>query len=83
MEWISVADGLPDFIEGKDITKNVLCVVKGKVTLGQRYYVDGEGWLWACGVGYVFGDLATVEIEADDDYNVTHWMPLPEPPKDA
>jgi hypothetical protein len=82
MKWFSVKDSLPDFIEDKDITKNVLCIVAGKVVLGQRHYIHGEGWLWACGAGYVFGDLATVEIEADDDYNVTHWMPLPEPPKD-
>ncbi len=81
MGWISVDKRLPPFIKGADYTKTVICFVDGKLMLGQRHYINGEGWLWACGVSYGWGDLNHAEVEADDDYNVTHWMPLPSNPK--
>ena len=34
---------------------------------------DGEGWLWIC-----YDNQFTCDLD-----DVTHWMPLPEPPKDA
>ena len=35
------------------------------------------GWLWGDCMGDIYGDP-----EVDDDYSdVTHWMPLPAPPK--
>ena len=80
--WISVKDKLPEpdktvivrFASGYD---------------GAHVYAwgarcdDAEGWLW--GIGGRWGvqpgaDIAQNSIEADDDYTVTHWMSLPEPP---
>ena len=34
---------------------------------------NGEGWLWVC-----YDDEFTCELD-----DVLHWMPLPDPPKDA
>lgn len=66
-EWISVEDGLP---EGK---RWVLIAASNK---GKKYccqvWFDGEDWL--------IDD--TDEIGPIYAVNVTHWMPLPEPPKE-
>jgi hypothetical protein len=45
---------------------------------------EGDGWLWAAKTGYG-GDVRLGEtpswnsIEADDDYQVTHWAPVRAP----
>lgn len=65
-EWISVADRLPK----KDV--NVLVT-------------DGRCW---CGVWSLYGYSEFVDFWEDEYGNfqpfddVTHWMPLPEPPKE-
>ena len=47
---------------------------------------DVDGWLWGiqtCGYcgGVTLGqDAGWNSIEADDDYEVTHWQPLPKAP---
>lgn len=43
-----------------------------------------DAWCWGIGAP-TFGispgmDAGHNGIEVDDDYDVTHWMPLPEPP---
>jgi hypothetical protein len=49
---------------------------------------DGEHWFWGIQTGYSSGiridkDTSWNDIECDDDYGVTHWMPLPKPPVGA
>jgi hypothetical protein len=50
--------------------------------------LDGdEGWCWGieqrgCGIR-PDEDAKWNGVEADDDYEVTHWMPLPHPPHGA
>lgn len=43
---------------------------------------DGEGWLWGNTYGQIWhnGMNWDGDLETDDDYKPTHWMPLPEPP---
>lgn len=46
---------------------------------------DGEHWFWGIQAGYggsirLDKDAGWNGIECDDDYNVTHWQPLPAPP---
>lgn len=69
-EWISVNDRLPDGFG------EVLVIVSGKpqknITLDAAYelaeYDHGEGWI--------------IEMWPEwEDAVVTHWMPLPHPPK--
>ena len=75
--WIKVSEKLPDL----DVP--VWLYEAGRIYLGGR--VEDDGWLWAQCYGQIWwtsnpgwkGDL-----ESDDDYAPTHWMPLPEPPKD-
>lgn len=70
-QWISVEDALPDF--------NVP-VFAGHIVNGGfiwwifERYDDGDCWVWSRYEG---------DLESDayaDDYDITHWMPLPEPP---
>lgn len=77
-EWISVKDELPKLEE-------VVWLWNGRFPyIGCRSLVGiEEGWIWAVTYGSVFLDKGkiTADCESDDDYNITHWMPLPEPPK--
>ena len=76
MEWISVKDRLPEY----DVP--VLVISKtypNEVTTAVLRYEDG--WHWEQYAGYGF--LSDKDCyEFDDDYQYTHWMPLPTPPKE-
>ena len=77
MNWISVKDRLPK------MGKNVLTIEKsgydGSPVLGVMARAEGdEGWAWAKVYSYI--DLYDADAELDDNYQPTHWMPLPEPP---
>ena len=70
-QWISVDDFLPE------PEKDVLCYcVRGishGMTVAGRFYKslsDEDGITWM-----------SFETEDVTKYEVTHWMPLPEPPK--
>lgn len=71
-QWIRVEDRLPELgvlVLGWD----------GALAVFTRDDAGEHGWLWArqtwC---HNLGDPQG--IECDDDYAVTHWMPLPSPP---
>jgi Lar family restriction alleviation protein len=73
--WIPVTERLPDCDDKWGISKIVLCLdARGRVGFG--IYQNGEkqlyhaGWFTGGGVG-------------EDSVTVTHWMPLPEPPKEG
>lgn len=76
-EWISVDTGLPPLDVPVWLVTN-----NGGIFIGCRSD-DAGGWLW----GNCYGDFwldsnnkwRTDTCETDD-YNVTHWMPLPAPP---
>ena len=69
-KWISVEDRLPD--------REVLAANFAPGTCGYKEYI----------IGYVSVEQCTEQGKycASNDYeilyNVTHWMPLPEPPKE-
>lgn len=77
MEWISVEDSIPEMkhVDGEYehwiSTRVIVLRDNGYITIAERED-DGErlGVMWVDESGYSFK-------------NVTHWMPLPEPPKDA
>ena len=67
MEWIRVCDRVPVF------SKDVLCLTVNKeIKILRRVHIPEWGVnMWASGsIAY-------------SDFSVTHWMPLPEPPKEA
>ena len=66
-EWISVDDRLPE--ENHDGSVNAVLVTDGFVQ-HMAYFARGE-WRFA----------ESGEIKEPMWYSITHWMPLPEPPK--
>ena len=72
-KWISVEDGLPD-VGGKDYSTSdrVLCF-QDKYGVEIGYYQKGS---ITYGLPSEFLDLESRHID------VTHWMPLPEPPNE-
>lgn len=70
MKWISVNKRLPDCISDTSLSKTVLLHDKcGNIFVG-FYYFDEKEWF-----GEWDGD------EGSWPYHVTHWMPLPPPPR--
>ncbi len=69
MKWISVKDQLPE-AEGKEPFANQSASVLIYDEHGNR------------SIGYFNAEFRTWEDAYDYDIKVTHWMPLPEPPKE-
>ena len=74
--WISVTDKNPEDVYGKDREKItvLVCTKSGKVSASTRcarYSYDHKQNTW----------VRTGEFEWSGSKKVTHWMPMPEPPK--
>lgn len=67
MEWISVEDMVPEL---KGTNQEVCCLVTNGAVIHMAYYTL-SGWHF-CESG---------QIKEPMFYDVTHWMPLPEPPE--
>ena len=75
MEWISVKDRLPEIGHDKsypDTSEHILMTNKKIIYYG--VYEKFRG-------GHCFIDYDGNDLE-DDGIKITHWMPLPEPPKE-
>lgn len=74
-EWISVKDRLPQGADGKSLCEMVVAYLNNGEVVGQ-----------VC-TGWLNGDKWYLIVGCDDYYTVwglsavTHWMPLPKPPK--
>ena len=70
-KWINVEERLPELdaqINAYDVTEEVLAIDKyGECYLGRFYIFKYQG---------------DVVFISEDRTDVTHWMPLPEPPKE-
>ena len=87
MEWISVEDKLPNHSE------RILLLIEMPQYDARfpetGYYIINHGYSYIRSDGVVqkpfqraCGDETCMFDKEDDDYfDVTHWMPLPEPPK--
>lgn len=74
--WIEAADRLPD------IDVPVLVMLPDNPHIWPMMREDGgDGWLWSAHTGLALDDPNN--YEADDDYLVLRWMPLPAAPKAA
>ena len=79
-DWIDVKTQLPEVVKNKASSKNVLAWCNGQLMIMCYAWVDEDdqrGYAWMNCYGDLTGDYA----EFDDDYQPTHWMPLPEKPK--
>jgi len=66
MEWISVKDRLPEPNDYVLLYDSSLNLVyEGKLLASDFYYSERAGY----------------SADIGDDCEVTHWMPLPEPPQ--
>jgi hypothetical protein len=77
-EWKKCEDELPPF----DLPVWIH-LPGGQIIIGERSN-STDGWLWGnCYGNAYFHDGAWVsnECEIDDDYEPTHWQPLPQPAK--
>lgn len=72
--WISVTERLPDCDDKWGISRIVLCLdAEGRVGFG--IYQNGKKQLYHEG-WFTGGDVG------EGGVTVTHWMPIPEPPKE-
>ena len=78
-QWIPVGERLPDLCEP------VWLLQGDSIWVGERGECEEGEWLW----GNCYGDFywnsniqkwESSTAEQDDDYQPTHWMPLPTPP---
>lgn len=79
-KWISVKDDKPPENEPVWIS------TENGMFIGAWTY-DGEYWLWGnCYHSQYWNSIEhqweSYEIQVDDDYQPTHWMSLPNPPKE-
>lgn len=72
--WVSIDDRLPD------IDMPVWLMNDRRIWIGGRVLVEGNEWGWGNAHGLVWQGRHQweAEIEFDDDYQVTRWMPLPD-----
>ena len=80
--WISVADRLPTYAEVKDERVLVLDESGDIFVIGYDECIEGESKF-----GSWVKDFDPISLGATDSHwvpleGVTHWMPLPEPPKE-
>lgn len=86
--WIPVTERLPEELEAVNIVwKNnnpepYYENIKGKIFVATGYYYNGN-WYWFSAVceDYLkeYGKCPMDLV--DEGINITHWMPLPEPPE--
>lgn len=70
-EWISVKDRLPDAC-------GYPCLLCGENKFGQICVFEGFTGYMECGKFEWHSNQKDIDI---DVWTITHWMPLPEPPK--
>lgn len=83
MKWIDAKIQIPNLIEGQDYSENVLAIEENHTQVQvfclcfvPNPEIDGGwGYVWANCYQKINGDA-----EFDDNYNITHWMPIPKPP---
>ena len=74
--WISVDEQLPP----ENQTVFLLNNKSNSIWIGCHVYLINEGWFWATSNGnnlYINANEIVAECEIDDDYEITHWHPLP------
>lgn len=77
MNWIKCTDRMP----AENETVWMMNIDTKWVSLGCLSYAGEEGgWLWAESNGSIYNDKNKIvsKCEWDDEYDVTHWHPLPE-----
>ena len=89
-EWISVKDRLPEENEAVNIVwmntepESYYEHIKGKPFVSTGVYFRGKWYWWSSVVQDWLAEYGNCEAdEMDKAIIVTHWMPLPELPKEG
>lgn len=75
MKWISVKDRMPDEWDHIIVCNKNADIDDYKCGISEAVFAP-------CGKGCCEAKFEAKGLEHIDHYDVTHWMPLPEPPKD-
>lgn len=88
--WISVKDRLPEENEAVNIVwmntepESYYEHIKGKPFVATGVYFHGRWYWWSSIVQDYLAEYGSCEVdEMDKVIVITHWMPIPEPPKEA
>ena len=74
MNWIPVGERLPDFY--KDVNIVIACDFDGKQGVASGFRMPADNSL-----GYEWRQMWSFREDDAEIDEVTHWQPLPEPPK--
>ena len=82
--WVPVSERLPEVVNDDESSDDVLIAIKyvydspgEKPVVCCGYLLDGEWW------AYTEHDCHKIGEKLNAGDSVTHWMPLPAPPKEA
>ena len=76
VEWVSVEDRLPGE-QGHD-SEEVLCFINGHC--GLTDFECRNGGAWGIRLGYYDAERGGFRVHGRLEGQVTHWLPLPQPP---
>lgn len=88
-KWISVKDRLPETIEAVNIVwtnrdpEPYYAYIKDRPLVGTGYYYNGKWWWYSATCEDYLRGYGRSEVDrVDEGIDITHWMPIPEPPND-
>lgn len=89
-QWISVKDRLPEKLEPVNIVwvnrkpERYYAEIKDKPFVATGYYWNDKWWWYSATCEDYLAEYGRSDCdEVDDVIEITHWMPLPEPTKEA
>lgn len=87
--WISVNDRLPERLEPVNVVwvnrdpEPYYADIKDKPFAATGYYYNGKWWWFSTTCEDYLAEYGYSEVDSvDPGIEITHWMPLPEPPKE-